>query len=134
MKTFRLFPVALALCTGLAHADTSKPGTYDYSVKVTVMSMSLPAINFSQCVTKKDIDEGRAYVNKEGQDKCKYSDIKRTGERISFRVACTQPTMTGEANGTVNPEAFNIDMRTVITEPMRMEQRSVVTARRVGDC
>lgn len=129
-----LLSLALACATCLAHADTSKPGKYDYSVKVTVMNMSMPAINFSQCVTRKDIDEGKAYVNKEGNDKCKYSEIKRSGDKISFRMACTNPTMTGEANGTVNAEAFNIDMRTVVSEPMKMEQRSVVTARRVGDC
>jgi len=132
----RTLAVALALaCACLpAHADTSRPGKYDYSVKVTVMNMGMPAINFSQCVTQKDIDEGKAYVNKEGNDKCRYSDMKRDGDKLSFRMSCTDPKMTGEANGTVNAEAFNIDMRTVITEPMKMEQRSVVTARRVGDC
>ena len=124
-----------ALCAPtFAHADSSRPGKYDYSVKVTAMGFSMPAIAFSHCVTQKDIDEGRAYVNKEGQESCKYSDLKREGDTISFKTVCTQPPMTGEATGTVGAESFSIEMRTVVTGPMRIEQRSVVNARRVGDC
>ena len=124
-----------ALCAAtVVHADGSRPGKYDYSVKVTAMGFGMPAITFNQCVTQKDIDEGRAYVNKEGQDSCKYSDLKREGDAISFRTVCTQPPMTGEGTGTIGADSFTIDMRTVVTGPMRIEQRSVVNARRVGDC
>ncbi len=123
------------LCTAtFVHADQSRPGKYDYSVKVTVMGMNVPAIAFSHCVTQKDIDDGRAYVNKEGQDSCKFSDMKRDGNKISFKTACTQGKMTGDATGIIGAESFTIDMRTVATEPIRMEQRSVVNAKRVGDC
>lgn len=138
MNMFRILAITstmASLCAAtLAHAETSRPGKYDYSVKVTAMGIGLPAIAFSHCVTQKDIDEGRAYVNKEGQESCKYSDLKREGDKISFKTMCTQPRMTGEATGTIGAESFTIEMRTVVTEPMRMEQRSVVNAKRVGDC
>jgi len=135
MRPIRLALVLVPLCLApAAQAQaTSHPGKYDYSVKVTMMGMGMPAITFSQCVTKKDIDEGKAYVNKD-QKGCTYSDMKRDGERISFRMACKDPVMTGEATGTIGAEAFTIDMRAVVTEPMKMEQRSTVTAKRVGDC
>ena len=134
MKTSRILALAALCAATFAHADESRPGKYDYSVKVTVMGFGMPAIAFSHCVSQKDIDEGRAYVNKEGQESCKFSDMKRDGDKISFKTACTQPKMTGEATGTIGAESFTIDMRTVATEPMRMEQRSVVNAKRVGDC
>ncbi|QJR09133.1 hypothetical protein DSM104443_00169 [Usitatibacter rugosus] len=134
MRPTRLAVAVAALCLATAaHADVSRPGKYDYSVKVTMMGMGMPAINFSQCVTKKDIDEGKAYVNKE-QKGCTYSDMKREGDRISFRMSCSDPKMTGQATGTIGAEAFTIDMQAKITEPMQMEQRSTVSAKRVGDC
>jgi hypothetical protein len=123
---------ALGLATA-GHAQVSSPGKYDYSVKVTVMGMGMPAINFSQCVTQKDIDEGKAYVNKD-QKSCTYSDMNRSGEKISFRMSCTDPKMTGSASGTIGTDSFTIDMQARITEPMAMEQRSLITAKRVGSC
>lgn len=134
MTPIRFLALAALCAATAAHAQASRPGKYDYSVKVTVMGMGMPAMGFSHCVTQKDIDEGKAYVNKDGASTCKYSDMKREAGRISFRMACTDPKMTGEATGTIGAESFAIDMKTLVTEPMRMEQRSELTAKRTGDC
>ena len=73
-------------------------------------------------------------MNKECQEGGKFSDMRREGDKISFKTSCTQPKMTGEATGTIGAESFTIDMRTVAIEPVRIEQRSVVSAKRMGDC
>ena len=69
-----LFAILTMCVAGTAQAQTGpnvkemKPGKYDYKIEVNnpALPFKLPAMTFSQCVTAKDLDEGRA-IGRDGQ-------------------------------------------------------------------
>ena len=89
---------ALLTITGAAHAQLPKfdtsPGKWMYNTRTEIPGMgSIPA-SFEQCVTQKDIDEGRNLsAQKDVGIDCKYSDLKQTGTRYQFKATCTGKDM-----------------------------------------
>ena len=126
---------ALGLIALTAQAQPeAKPGEYAYSVKVKMMGMSMPAIDFKQCVTQKDIDEGRAYVNTEKQADCTDTKVQWSGNDFTVASTCKNPDRTMSGKGTATAETFELKMDVVMGGGMPMTQKQTVSAKRLGDC
>lgn len=126
---------ALSLIALPAHAQPeAKPGEYAYSVKVKMMGMSMPAIDFKQCVTAKDIADGRAYVNTEKQADCSDTKLQWSGNDFTVESSCKNPDRTMKGKGSATPETFDLTMDVVMGGGMPMTQKQTVSARRLGDC
>lgn len=126
---------ALALAAGTAVAQPeAKPGEYAYSVKVKMMGMTMPAIDFKQCVTQKDIDEGKAYVNTEKQSDCTDTKLKWSGNEFTVESSCKNPDRTMSGKGSATAETFDMTMDVVMGGDMPMKQKQTISAKRLGDC
>ena len=91
------FAVLLTIAS-VAHAQLPKfdtsPGKWAYSTRTEIPGMGSIPVSFEQCVTQKDIDEGRNLSSqKDAGIDCKYSDLKQTGNRYQFKATCTGKDM-----------------------------------------
>ena len=125
---------ALALATSALAQPQAKPGEYAYSVKVKMMGMTMPAIDFKQCVTQKDFDDGKAYVNTEKQADCRDTKVQWSGNDFTVEGSCKNPDRTMSGKGTASAEVFDLTMNVVTGGGMPMTQKQTVSAKRIGDC
>ena len=127
--------LAAFAASALAHAQPQgKPGEYAYSVKVKMMGMSMPSIDFKHCVTQKDLDDGKAYVNTEKQADCSNTDVKWSGNDFTVASTCTNPDRTMTGAGKATAESFDLTMDVQIGGGMPMKQKQTISGRRIGDC
>lgn len=137
MPTKRLlvlaFPLALAMPV---HAQTAQtqPGEYAYEVKVKVMGMSMPAIKFKQCVTRQDIDQGRAFVNTDKKADCTPAVPVWKDDTFTVSATCKSPERSMSGKGSASSTGFQLVMDVEVKGSMPMTQHQTVTAARLGDC
>ncbi|MES2885671.1 MAG: DUF3617 family protein [Pseudomonadota bacterium] len=136
MPTRATLPALAALLIATAaHAQPeTRAGEYAYSVKVKMMGMSMPAIDFKQCVTAKDIADGKAYVNTEKQADCADVKLAWSGNDFTVESACKNPDRTMKGKGSATAENFDLTMDVVMGGGMPMTQKQTVSAKRIGDC
>ncbi len=90
-----VFAVALiAVLINSAHAQLPKfdtqPGKWSYNTRTEIPGVGSIPVSFDQCVTQKDIDEGKNLsAQKDAGIDCKYGNIKVTGSRYQFVATCT---------------------------------------------
>lgn len=137
MPIFRL--IALLIATTLASTTAqarphAQPGEYEYSVKLRVLGMSMPATTFKQCVTQKDIDSGKAYVNTEKQSNCDQTEVKWSGDDFTVNGQCHDPAMTMIGKGTATDTGFDMDMEVKVSGDIPIQQKQKISAKRIGDC
>lgn len=126
---------ALALVAAVAQGQPeARPGEYAYSVKVKMMGMTMPPVDFKQCVTQKDIDDGKAYVNTEKQADCTDTKVQWSGNDFTVASSCKNPDRTMSGKGTASAESFELTMDVTMGGGMPMKQKQTVSAKRLGDC
>jgi hypothetical protein len=137
---------ALTLCTSLAvNAQMPKletqPGKWSYSTRTEIPGMGSIPMNFDQCVTQKDIDEGRNLsAQKQAGVDCKYTNLKQSGNRYQFTATCTskdvpEPTVMVYD---MTASATQIDSKMVMTggttKATGGKMNMTMTAKRIGNC
>lgn len=125
--------VAATSLAVIAHAQNIKPGQYDYTATTEMFGMKIP-INFKQCVTQKDVDSNNAYVNQKGNEGCTPPVVQRDGNNIAIKYTCSSPKMTGEGRGVIHADSFNINMNVTQHDMGNSVVKTLVTAKRLGDC
>jgi Protein of unknown function (DUF3617) len=101
----------------LPKLDTS-PGKWSYNTRSEIPGVGSIPMSFEQCVTQKDIDEGRNLQSQKdaGMD-CKYTDVKKTGNRYQFVATCTSKS---------SPEPMVMSYDMTVT-PTQMDSKMVMT-------
>lgn len=112
----------------------AQPGEYEYSVKLKMFGMSMPATTFKQCVTQKDIDSGKAYVNNEKQSDCDQTGIKWSGNDFTVNGQCRNPDMKMTGKGTASDSGFEMEMEVNVSGDVPIQQKQKISAKRLGDC
>lgn len=119
-----------------AHAaSTLTPGLYEYTMKMNMPGMNMPAQTSRRCLSSKDVESNKALeMPPEPNSDCQVKDMVLTGGQYSYKIACTKPQkLTGNVKGTVTTNSMTMDMTMTIPEmPGPIQQ--TVTAKRVGDC
>jgi hypothetical protein len=98
-------------------------------------------MNFEQCVTQKDVDEGRniAAQRDAGMD-CKYTDAKVTGNRYQFTATCKVKDVAEPAiisyDMTATPTQIDSKMLMTggTTKAMGGKLNMTMNAKRLGGC
>ena len=144
--------IALSLCftallttTGVAQAQLPKldtsPGKWAYNTRTEIPGMGSIPVSFDQCVTQKDIDEGRNLsAQKDAGIDCKYSDLKQTGNRYQFKASCTGKDLPEPMVMTYDMTASNtaIDSKMTMTggntKAMGGKMNMSMSAKRLGGC
>jgi len=127
MKTVSLMATAFAAFTALAlthsaMADMPKintqPGKWSYTTRTEIPGLGSIPMSFEQCLTQKDIDEGRNLsAQKDAGVDCKYSDVKQSGNRYQFTATCKMKDVP-------EPMVMSYDMTATATQ---MEAKMVMT-------
>lgn len=139
MKKIIAAPVILLsmLCTPSAAYAASglTPGLYEYTMKMNMPGMAMPAQTSRRCLNSKDVESNKALeMPPEPNSDCQVKDMVMTGGKYSYKVACTRPQkLNGDVKGTVTANSMTMDMTMTIPE-MPGPVHQTVTARRVSDC
>ncbi len=124
----------------LPKLDT-QPGKWSYSTRTEIPGMGSIPMSFDQCVTQKDVDEGRNLsAQKDAGMDCKYSNVKVSGNRYQFTATCKMKDVP-------EPMVMNYDMTATPTSmdskmtmtggtaaAMGGKMNMSMTAKRLGNC
>jgi Protein of unknown function (DUF3617) len=131
---------SFAAVAQLPKFDT-QPGKWSYTTRTEIPGIGSLPMSFEQCVTQKDIDEGRNLsAQKEAGMDCKYSDPKVSGNRYQFTATCKMKDvaepMVMSYDMTATPTQF--DSKMVMTggntKAMGGKVNMTMNAKRVGGC
>lgn len=116
-------------------ASTLTPGLYEYTMKMNMPGMAMPAQTSRRCLNPKDVESNKALeMPPEPNSDCRVSDMVMTGGNFSYKIACTRPQkLNGNVKGAVTTNSMTMDMTMTIPE-MPGPVQQTVTAKRVGDC
>ena len=135
----------LTLIASAAHAQLPKldtqPGKWSYNTRTEIPGIGNIPVNFDQCVTQKDIDEGKNLSSQKdaGMD-CKYSSLKVTGNRYQFVATCTtkgasEPTvLTYDLTATPTQIDSKMTMTGGAASKMGGKMNMSMNAKRLGNC
>lgn len=121
-----------------------KPGKYSYTMEMNNpgMPFKMPPMNFTQCITAKDMEEGRAFRSqKEAGVDCSYSNMKASPGKFQFTATCKMQgdmTMVADYDGKSSGNTITMDVKQKMTgggmpENMRNSTMKMVMTRQ-GDC
>lgn len=151
MNRIAIFAAGLTLSiVGTAHAQKGpnikemKPGKYAYNIEMNnpALPFKMPAMNFSQCVTAKDMDEGRAFQSqKDAGVDCTYSNVKASPGSFGFTATCKMKGdmgMVADYDGKVAGNTVTMNVKQKMTggdmpDAMRNSTMKMVMTRQ-GDC
>ena len=125
-----------------ASAPVMQPGLYEISMQMVMkgMPMQMPATTIRHCITPQDIASGNAYASGKNSKDCKISNLKQSGNTVSYDFACAmqggQGTMVGHSSGTSSANGYDILMNGRFVPAMggMSEFSQKMSARRLGDC
>lgn len=148
------FPLAVAAsCAALAAAANPfdafkgkmKDGQYEYRMEMDMGAipgmppgMGKQTMNFQQCVTAKDIEQGQMGRGKEGKmpENCQVRDFRMSGNTATYVTECKgDMAMKADNKVTFRSDGFDMDIKMTMKqggETMNSTQK--MTARYMGAC
>ncbi len=135
----------VAGAAGVAFAQLPKfdtaPGKWSYNTRTEIPGMGSIPMSFEQCVTQKDIDEGRNLNSQKdaGMD-CKYQDVKVSGNRYQFTAVCTGKNLPEPMLMSYDMTASSTQMDAKMTmtggnaKAMGGKMNMSMSAKRLGGC
>lgn len=144
-STAALAQISQADYAAWAKATGFKPGMYEYKMAMEMSgmpgmgTMKMPPSTFKQCITQKDVDEGRQMMSnpKNGGFKCTMTSFSGKGGSGQYTQACEgtdmKMTVVGsfEQKGDTQVNTSKTEMR---GKNMNTDSKNVMEIRRLGDC
>ena len=122
-------------------APTMQPGLYEISMQMVMkgMPMQMPVSSFRHCITPQDIVNGKAYASSENSQDCKISNLRQSGNAVSYDFACVMQgsgSMVGRSSGTHHATGYDILMSGRFVPAMEgmSEFSQKMSAKRLGNC
>ncbi|HUX31108.1 MAG TPA: DUF3617 family protein [Thiobacillus sp.] len=139
-----LLPAVLLSLSALPAAAASpvmQPGLYDISLQMVMkgMPMQMPVMTFRHCITAQDVVDGNAYASSQNSKDCKISNLKQSGNAVSYDFSCTVDggrSMVGHSTGTHHATGYDITMNGRFEPAMEglTEFNQKMGAKRLGPC
>ena len=124
-----------------AAAPIMQPGLYEISVQMVMkgMPMQMPASSFRHCITPQDIVDGKAYASSKDSKDCKISNLKQSGDKVSYDFACVMQghgNMVGHSSGSSHATGYAMTTSGRFVPAMEgmSEFSQKMNAKRLGDC
>jgi len=121
--------LTLALCVAApAPAADTEPGVWwEHTAEMSMPGMSMPATTQKVCAPKNGMTEPPG-----ADERCKMTDVKHVGAKMTWKVECTGPRMTGEGELTQGKDSYNGSMTMHSAQgDMTMKMRGKLLG---GDC
>lgn len=119
----------------------TQPGKWSYTTRTEIPGIGSIPMSFEQCVTQKDIDEGRNLsAQKDAGMDCKYSDVKQSGNRYQFTATCKvkdvpEPmVMTYDMTATASQMDAKMTMTGGTAKAMGGKMNMTMSSKRLGGC
>ncbi len=133
--------LALTIQPAAAAPPTLQPGLYEISVQMEMkgMPMKMPVSSFRHCITPQDIADGKAYVSSKDNKDCKISNLKQSGNAVSYDFTCAMQghgSMVGRTSGTSHATGYDMQMNGRFVPAMEgmSEFSQKMRAKRLGEC
>ncbi len=122
----------LILPAAASAADMMREGQWEITSQTEMpgMPMKIPASTMTHCYSKEDVKDQKKVIARD--DKCKVTDYKVSGNKVTWAMKCT-----GEAAGTYTGETvFGKDSYNSIMKMNAQGHKMTVKvkAKRLGDC
>lgn len=129
---------AMLLLAAPALAATGmQPGLWELTMTVEVSGKLQTVPTSRECVSQSDVDHAtKTLPRPEGA--CTLSNVLRSAERATYRIACTQGALTTRGNAEIVYAGDRYDGKVDLTVSERntagMVLAMTINAKRVGDC
>jgi hypothetical protein len=130
--------IAIAL-TGAAPAVAQKidltPGKYEVVANAEASDAKMPPRKRTQCITAEQVkDASKTFLDPKLTKECKVSDVKVTGNKMTFRTVCGQGSVqtAGTAEVTFATESYTVVMSAKTGDGHTMTIKQ--SAKRIGAC
>jgi hypothetical protein len=143
MKSVSVIVLALFAAAVVLAQSGMRPGQWEVTTQMQMPNMpagfQMPAMKMTQCVTPEQAKDPANTVPRQagrgrgGKDDCKVSDLKTTGNTVTWSIACTSPdkvTGTGEMT-LAGDDSYSSTMKMVMAQG---EMTMKATGKRIGDC
>jgi len=118
--------------TATARPDLN-PGKWEITTETEMvgMPMKVPPVTHTQCLTADDFVPQSEEANKE----CRVSDVKISGDTVSWKIVCSGQNgrMEGTGRVTYSGDRMEGSMHMVISGA-GMEVKNKIKGRRIGSC
>ena len=130
-----VFFVAAFFCAAV-HAGSDvdfEEGMWEITSQVKMQGMDMPAQTFAQCITKDNMVPQNNDPNQQGGAGCSVSDVKTSGNTVSWSVVCKTGggEMKGKGKITYQWDSFKGEST---AEMMGMVMVTEMSGRRTGPC
>ncbi len=118
----------------VAQSINLRPGRYETVVDIELPGgVKMPMKN-EDCITAADLKDGVKTFLEEMGDNCKISDLKATGNRLTFNAVCKEDdtTMTTTADMNFTGDSYSGLMKAKDEKGQEFTFR--VSGKRLGDC
>jgi hypothetical protein len=135
MVRLMLSAMILATVVGLVpvHAASGldmQEGMWEITSQVKMQGMTVPAMTYSQCITKEDAIPQNSSPQ---QNNCKISDVKTVGSTVSWSIVCKEQTGDIKGNGSITYHGDRFEGQ-VTMEYAGMVMVTEMNGKRVGPC
>ena len=133
----RTIVAATAACTLLgftsALADEAEIGElWEMTAQASIPGMSMPMKPFTTKVCQKAEWTNPPQTDPNAGDNCKTSDVVRAGDKLSWKMACASPPMTGE--GEIRFQGSDAYEGEFTMQTGKYAMRMALTGKKLGAC
>ena len=128
------FVFSIALSFGVAFAGPNlNPGKWEITTKTEMvgMSMNMPLQTHTQCLKEGDLIP----QSKEANQECQVSDVKVSGDTVSWKTICSGKNGQMEGTGRVTYSGDRMEgAMDMVIKGTGMQVKNKISGQRMGDC
>lgn len=132
MKSIRMAIVVCGLAVTVVSAQgPMREGRWETTMQMQMpgMPVQMPPVKNTQCVTKAQLQDPSKGLPSGPDPTCKVSDYKAEGNKVTWKMACTDMTGTGEI--TFKGDSYDGLIKLAAKQG---EMAMKLSSKRLGDC
>jgi hypothetical protein len=116
-----------------------KPGQYEVKMDMDMPgmpgNMGKQSMTMKNCVTDKDIENGRMGKDNKMADTCEVKNFKMSGNTATYTAACKEPQMTSDTTITFRDDGYTMSSKTSMVQGgQTMQMTHKMDGRYIGPC
>ena len=127
-----VFVFMLSFGTAMAGPNLN-PGKWEITTETEMvgMSMSVPPVTHTQCITKEDLVPQSDEANKE----CEVTDVKIDGDTVSWKIICAGQNGQMEGTGRITYSGDTMEgTMDMVIKGAGMKVKNKIIGKRIGKC